>query len=102
MSTDDSRLQSSLLSCDDPSSLPESVSRRRRSSALRWRCDAREGLDAQRWDAAAAAPLDLLVLGGTGFIGPHLVRHARRAWPPRHDLHCAAAATPTSPPASSD
>src|SRR5437763_7831037 len=23
-----------------------------------------------------AAPLDLLVLGGTGFIGPHLVRHA--------------------------
>ena len=24
----------------------------------------------------AAAPLDLLVLGGTGFIGPHLVRHA--------------------------
>lgn len=26
--------------------------------------------------AAAVAPLDLLVLGGTGFIGPHLVRHA--------------------------
>ena len=24
----------------------------------------------------AAAPLDILVLGGTGFIGPHLVRHA--------------------------
>jgi 2'-hydroxyisoflavone reductase len=24
----------------------------------------------------ARAPLDLLVLGGTGFIGPHLVRHA--------------------------
>lgn len=24
----------------------------------------------------AAAPLDLLILGGTGFIGPHLVRHA--------------------------
>jgi 2'-hydroxyisoflavone reductase len=24
----------------------------------------------------AAAPIDLLVLGGTGFIGPHLVRHA--------------------------
>src|SRR5215213_3597098 len=23
-----------------------------------------------------AAPLDVLVLGGTGFIGPHLVRHA--------------------------
>src|SRR5438552_3426968 len=23
-----------------------------------------------------AAPLNLLVLGGTGFIGPHLVRHA--------------------------
>src|SRR3954468_14520522 len=23
-----------------------------------------------------AAPIDLLVLGGTGFIGPHLVRHA--------------------------
>src|SRR5512146_3064457 len=22
------------------------------------------------------APIDLLVLGGTGFIGPHLVRHA--------------------------
>lgn len=27
-------------------------------------------------DAPAAAPLDLLILGGTGFIGPHLVRHA--------------------------
>jgi len=26
--------------------------------------------------ARRAAPLDLLVLGGTGFIGPHLVRHA--------------------------
>lgn len=26
--------------------------------------------------ARAAAPLDLLVLGGTGFIGPYLVRHA--------------------------
>lgn len=26
--------------------------------------------------APAARPLDLLVLGGTGFIGPHLVRHA--------------------------
>jgi 2'-hydroxyisoflavone reductase len=25
---------------------------------------------------ARSAPLDLLVLGGTGFIGPHLVRHA--------------------------
>jgi 2'-hydroxyisoflavone reductase len=25
---------------------------------------------------AAVAPLDILVLGGTGFIGPHLVRHA--------------------------
>ena len=25
---------------------------------------------------SAGAPLDLLVLGGTGFIGPHLVRHA--------------------------
>lgn len=24
----------------------------------------------------AAAPLDVLILGGTGFIGPHLVRHA--------------------------
>ena len=29
------------------------------------------------WEAPrAAAPLDLLILGGTGFIGPHLVRHA--------------------------
>jgi 2'-hydroxyisoflavone reductase len=26
--------------------------------------------------SAAAAKIDLLVLGGTGFIGPHLVRHA--------------------------
>jgi 2'-hydroxyisoflavone reductase len=26
--------------------------------------------------ARAAKPLDILVLGGTGFIGPHLVRHA--------------------------
>ncbi|MES2523541.1 MAG: NAD-dependent epimerase/dehydratase family protein [Gemmatimonadota bacterium] len=26
--------------------------------------------------ARTAAPLDILVLGGTGFIGPHLVRHA--------------------------
>jgi 2'-hydroxyisoflavone reductase len=26
--------------------------------------------------AAASAPLELLILGGTGFIGPHLVRHA--------------------------
>jgi 2'-hydroxyisoflavone reductase len=26
--------------------------------------------------AKARAPIDLLVLGGTGFIGPHLVRHA--------------------------
>jgi 2'-hydroxyisoflavone reductase len=26
--------------------------------------------------APAARPLDLLILGGTGFIGPHLVRHA--------------------------
>jgi 2'-hydroxyisoflavone reductase len=25
---------------------------------------------------AASTPLDILVLGGTGFIGPHLVRHA--------------------------
>lgn len=25
---------------------------------------------------SSAAPLDILVLGGTGFIGPHLVRHA--------------------------
>jgi 2'-hydroxyisoflavone reductase len=38
---------------------------------------------AQRASAAAhgiiavpAAPLNILVLGGTGFIGPHLVRHA--------------------------
>jgi 2'-hydroxyisoflavone reductase len=31
------------------------------------------GLSAQ---ATAAAPLDILILGGTGFIGPHLVRHA--------------------------
>ncbi len=30
-------------------------------------------LGAQR---SAPAPLDILVLGGTGFIGPHLVRHA--------------------------
>lgn len=27
-------------------------------------------------EAPAVAPLDLLILGGTGFIGPHLVRHA--------------------------
>ena len=27
-------------------------------------------------DRTAVAPLDLLILGGTGFIGPHLVRHA--------------------------
>ncbi|MEZ4453042.1 MAG: NAD-dependent epimerase/dehydratase family protein [Nannocystaceae bacterium] len=27
-------------------------------------------------EAAAARPMDLLILGGTGFIGPHLVRHA--------------------------
>lgn len=27
-------------------------------------------------DTGVRAPLDLLVLGGTGFIGPHLVRHA--------------------------
>jgi 2'-hydroxyisoflavone reductase len=26
--------------------------------------------------APARAPIDLLILGGTGFIGPHLVRHA--------------------------
>src|SRR3954462_12328215 len=26
--------------------------------------------------ARAPKPLDILVLGGTGFIGPHLVRHA--------------------------
>jgi 2'-hydroxyisoflavone reductase len=33
---------------------------------------------AESWFAPgrAAAPLDLLILGGTGFIGPHLVRHA--------------------------
>jgi 2'-hydroxyisoflavone reductase len=31
---------------------------------------------ASRWGAAPVRPLDLLVLGGTGFIGPHLVRHA--------------------------
>jgi 2'-hydroxyisoflavone reductase len=27
-------------------------------------------------DGRAGSPLDLLILGGTGFIGPHLVRHA--------------------------
>jgi 2'-hydroxyisoflavone reductase len=27
-------------------------------------------------EGTAVAPLDLLILGGTGFIGPHLVRHA--------------------------
>lgn len=27
-------------------------------------------------EAPAVEPLDLLILGGTGFIGPHLVRHA--------------------------
>lgn len=27
-------------------------------------------------EAPLVAPLDLLILGGTGFIGPHLVRHA--------------------------
>lgn len=27
-------------------------------------------------EAPAVVPLDLLILGGTGFIGPHLVRHA--------------------------
>ena len=32
--------------------------------------------DASRHGGRAAKPLDLLVLGGTGFIGPHLVRHA--------------------------
>jgi 2'-hydroxyisoflavone reductase len=34
--------------------------------------DAAAGMHA-RW---GRAPIDLLVLGGTGFIGPHLVRHA--------------------------
>lgn len=29
-----------------------------------------------RLRAPAAAPMNLLILGGTGFIGPHLVRHA--------------------------
>ena len=32
--------------------------------------------DLARRAATRRAPLDLLVLGGTGFIGPHLVRHA--------------------------
>jgi 2'-hydroxyisoflavone reductase len=31
---------------------------------------------AQTKDTPARSPIDLLVLGGTGFIGPHLVRHA--------------------------
>ncbi|HXT15283.1 MAG TPA: NAD-dependent epimerase/dehydratase family protein [Gemmatimonadaceae bacterium] len=29
-----------------------------------------------RWPDIAPKPLDILILGGTGFIGPHLVRHA--------------------------
>jgi 2'-hydroxyisoflavone reductase len=29
-----------------------------------------------RLPSIASAPMDLLILGGTGFIGPHLVRHA--------------------------
>jgi 2'-hydroxyisoflavone reductase len=31
---------------------------------------------ARFWPARVAKPLDILILGGTGFIGPHLVRHA--------------------------
>ena len=34
------------------------------------------GRDVRRAQAAPAAKLNLLILGGTGFIGPHLVRHA--------------------------
>jgi len=34
------------------------------------------GRDMRRAQAAPAAKLNLLILGGTGFIGPHLVRHA--------------------------
>jgi len=37
---------------------------------------ARPGAAAAEAPRPAARPLDLLVLGGTGFIGPHLVRHA--------------------------
>ncbi|HYW32075.1 MAG TPA: NAD-dependent epimerase/dehydratase family protein, partial [Gemmatimonas sp.] len=33
-------------------------------------------LRAMESSARGMAPLDILVLGGTGFIGPHLVRHA--------------------------
>jgi 2'-hydroxyisoflavone reductase len=42
------------------------------TSAIPERSDALEALARQ----ARRAPMDLLVLGGTGFIGPHLVRHA--------------------------
>jgi len=31
---------------------------------------------APAWALTQPAPLDILILGGTGFIGPHLVRHA--------------------------
>src|SRR5689334_5132095 len=34
------------------------------------------GRDMLRAQTAPAAKLNLLILGGTGFIGPHLVRHA--------------------------
>ncbi|MDB4889528.1 MAG: 2-hydroxyisoflavone reductase, partial [Gemmatimonadetes bacterium] len=34
------------------------------------------GRDMRRAQAAPAGKLNLLILGGTGFIGPHLVRHA--------------------------
>lgn len=39
-------------------------------------CTARAGGETRAPEQAKAAPKDLLVLGGTGFIGPHLVRHA--------------------------
>src|SRR3982751_1452445 len=39
-------------------------------------CAARGGTAPAPPPRPAARPLDLLILGGTGFIGPHLVRHA--------------------------
>lgn len=39
-------------------------------------CSRRAAPGAMPVRAAPARPLDLLILGGTGFIGPHLVRHA--------------------------
>src|SRR6185436_16318186 len=47
-----------------------------RTTALAGGALAARGAPAFAQAMSSTAPLDILILGGTGFIGPHLVRHA--------------------------